>query len=93
VLHCQALGPKAQVLVHLGHHPQSTNIEAIVAFLLDECKLGGFHFNARRYADDDLIVGTTNSLELFCIYVEQVSAERSSDPQTSSTAKGVSFRT
>jgi L-rhamnose isomerase / sugar isomerase len=91
VLHCQALGPKAQVLVDLGHHPQSTNIEAIVAFLLDEGKLGGFHFNARRYADDDLIVGTTNPLELFCIYVELVSAERSSDPHTSSTARNVSY--
>ena len=53
LLHCQALGDKAQVLVDLGHHPQATNIEAIVAFLLDEGKLGGFHFNARRYADDD----------------------------------------
>jgi L-rhamnose isomerase/sugar isomerase len=46
----------------------------IVAFLLDEGRLGGFHFNARQYADDDLIVGTTNPFELFVIYHELVSA-------------------
>ncbi|MBC7646693.1 MAG: L-rhamnose isomerase, partial [Pseudopedobacter sp.] len=91
LLHCQALGPKAQVLVDLGHHAQSTNIEAIVAFLLDEGKLGGFHFNARRYADDDLIVGTTNPLELFSIYAELVAAERSSDPLTVNTAQNVAY--
>ena len=73
--HCLALGPKAQVLIDLGHHPQGTNIEAIVAFLLDEGKLGGLHLNARRYADDDLIVGSTNPFELFCIYQEIASAE------------------
>ena len=70
LVQCQAAGPKAKVLVDLGHHAQGVNIEAIVAFLLDEDRLGGFHFNARRYADDDLIVGTTNPFELFCIYVE-----------------------
>lgn len=70
LVHCLAAGPKAKVLVDLGHHAQGTNIEAIVAFLLDEGRLGGFHFNARRYADDDLIVGTTNPFELFCIYCE-----------------------
>lgn len=72
--HCLAIGSRAQVLVDLGHHAQGTNIEAIVAFLLDEGRLGGFHFNARRYADDDLIVGTTNPFELFCIYNEIVGA-------------------
>jgi len=91
LLHCTQLGPKAQVLVDLGHHAQSTNIEAIVAFLLDEGKLGGFHFNARRYADDDLIVGSTNPLELFSIYAELVSAEYSSDEVTSSTVKNVAY--
>ncbi|HTE02794.1 MAG TPA: TIM barrel protein, partial [bacterium] len=50
------LGPQAEVLVDLGHHAQGTNIEHIVACLLDEGRLGGFHFNNRRYADDDLIV-------------------------------------
>jgi len=64
------LGPRAQVLVDTGHHPQGTNVEQIVAFLLDEGKLGGFHFNARKYADDDLIVGSVNPFELFLIYNE-----------------------
>jgi L-rhamnose isomerase / sugar isomerase len=64
------LGPQAQVLVDTGHHPQGTNVEQIVAFLLDEGKLGGFHFNARKYADDDLIVGSVNPFELFLIYNE-----------------------
>ena len=68
------LGERAQVLVDTGHHAQGTNIAHIVAFLLDEGRLGGFHFNARRHADDDLIVGTSNPFELFEIYVELVSA-------------------
>lgn len=68
------LGEQAQVLVDTGHHAQGTNIAAIVAFLVDEGRLGGFHFNARQYADDDLIVGTTNPFELFVIYHELVSA-------------------
>lgn len=68
------LGERAQVLVDTGHHAQGTNIAHIVAFLLDEGRLGGFHFNARRYADDDLIVGTTNPFELFEIYAELVFA-------------------
>jgi L-rhamnose isomerase/sugar isomerase len=79
------------VLVDLGHHAQSTNIEAIVSFLLDEGKLGGFHFNARRYADDDLIVGSTNPYELFCIYHELVSAERETGSIASTTAKNVAY--
>ncbi len=68
------LGDQAEVLVDTGHHAQGTNIAHIVAFLLDEGRLGGFHFNARRYADDDLIVGTNNPQELFEIFVELVSA-------------------
>ncbi|MCS6774644.1 MAG: L-rhamnose isomerase [Anaerolineae bacterium] len=71
---CVKLGPKAQVLVDLGHHPHGTNIEHIVATLLDEGKLGGFHFNNRKYGDDDLIVGSINPLELFLIFHELVSA-------------------
>ncbi len=67
-------GPNAQVLVDTGHHAQGTNIAHIVAFLLDEGRLGGFHLNARRYADDDLIVGTNNPYELFEIYCELVQA-------------------
>lgn len=68
------LGEQAQVLVDTGHHAQGTNIAHIVAFLLDEGRLGGFHFNARRYADDDLIVGSNNPQELFEIFVELVEA-------------------
>ncbi len=68
------LGEHAEVLVDTGHHAQGTNIAHIVAFLLDEGRLGGFHFNARRYADDDLIVGTNNPFELFEIFVELVNA-------------------
>jgi len=67
-------GPKAQVLVDLGHHAPGTNIEHIVAFLLDEGGLGGFHFNNRKYADDDLTVGSVNPYEVFLIYCEIVSA-------------------
>jgi L-rhamnose isomerase/sugar isomerase len=89
LLHAQACSPQAQVLVDLGHHAPGANIEAIVATLLDEGKLGGFHFNARRYADDDLIVGTTNPLELFLIYAELVGAEH--DPATSGCASRVSY--
>jgi L-rhamnose isomerase/sugar isomerase len=74
------LGERAQVLVDTGHHAQGTNIAHIVAFLLDEGRLGGFHFNARRYADDDLIVGSSNPQELFEIYNELVDAgERAAD--------------
>jgi L-rhamnose isomerase/sugar isomerase len=68
------LGPQAEVLVDTGHHAQGTNIPVIVAFLLDEGRLGGFHLNARQYADDDLIVGSINPFELFAIYHELVSA-------------------
>lgn len=67
-------GPKAEVLVDLGHHPQGTNIEHIVAFLIDEGKLGGFHFNNRKYADDDLTIGSVNPYEVFLIYNEIVAA-------------------
>ena len=70
LLLCQRLGPLARVLVDLGHHTHGANIEQIVAILLSEGRLGGFHFNARRYGDDDLIVGTTNPLELFLIFLE-----------------------
>lgn len=69
------LGDKAYVLVDLGHHPLGTNIEQIVAILLDEGKLGGFHFNNKKYADDDLTTGSINPYELFLIFNELVSAE------------------
>ncbi len=72
---CQKCGDRAHVLVDLGHHLQGTNIEHIVAFLLDEERLGGFHFNNHKYADDDLTVGSINPYELFLIYNELVKAE------------------
>jgi len=74
---CQKLGERADVLVDLGHHAQGVNVEHIVALLLDEGRLGGFHFNGRKYGDDDLIVGSINPFELFLIYVELVEAEES----------------
>ena len=70
LLVCQKLGDRAKVLVDLGHHAQGVNIEQIVAILDDEGRLGGFHFNNRKYADDDLIVGSVNPFELFLIFVE-----------------------
>lgn len=72
---CTQLGSQAQVLIDLGHHPLGTNIEHIVAFLLDEGRMGGFHFNNKKYADDDVTVGSINPYELFLIYNELVAAE------------------
>ena len=72
---CRRLGPQAQVLVDTGHHPQGTNIEQIVALLLAEGLLGGFHFNNRKYADDDLIVGSIDPFELFRIMREIARAD------------------
>src|SRR6266576_6266826 len=74
LLMAQKLGSQAEVLVDTGHHPQGTNIPQIVAQLLDEDRLGGFHFNDRKYADDDLIVGSLNPFELFCIFNEIIDA-------------------
>src|SRR6267142_897666 len=69
-LACRRLGEQAQVLVDTGHHPQGTNVEQIVAVLLAEGLLGGFHFNNPKYADDDLIVGAIDPFELFRIMRE-----------------------
>ncbi len=70
--HCVDLGPAARVLVDTGHHAPGTNIEFIVAFLLRRARLGGFHFNSRFYADDDLMVGAADPYQLFRIMVEIV---------------------
>jgi L-rhamnose isomerase/sugar isomerase len=86
---CRRLGPKAQVLVDTGHHPQGTNVEQIVALLLSEGLLGGFHFNNRKYADDDLIVGSIDPFELFRI-LREIAAARV-DPATADTANAVAF--
>jgi L-rhamnose isomerase/sugar isomerase len=67
---CTRLGERAKVLVDLGHHLHGANVEQIVALLDEQGRLGGFHFNNRKYGDDDLIVGSTNPWELFLIFVE-----------------------
>jgi L-rhamnose isomerase/sugar isomerase len=72
--HCVALGPKAKVVVDTGHHAPGTNIEFIVASLLRADKLGGFDFNSRFYADDDLMVGAADPFQLFRIMHECVKA-------------------
>jgi len=63
-------GPQARVLVDTGHHYQAQNIEQIVAWLLAENMLGGFHFNDRRYADDDLTLGSIDPYQIFRIFHE-----------------------
>jgi L-rhamnose isomerase/sugar isomerase len=75
---CLKLGDKAEV-------------EQIVAFLVDEGRLGGFHFNNRKYADDDLIVGSSNPYELFLIYNELAEAEESDNPTVRNCARNVAY--
>jgi L-rhamnose isomerase/sugar isomerase len=71
-LYATKLGPKAYTLVDLGHHLPNANIEQIVALLLMEKKLGGFHFNDSKYGDDDLTVGSINPYQLFLIFNELI---------------------
>lgn len=85
------LGEQAQVLVDTGHHAQGTNVEQIVAYLLDEQKLGGFHFNSRKYADDDLIVGAINPYELFLIFYQILDAHADSDAGVRKTAEQIAY--
>jgi L-rhamnose isomerase/sugar isomerase len=66
----RSAGPQARVLVDTGHHYQSTNIEQIVAWLLELNALGGFHFNDRKYADDDLTLGSIDPYQVFRIFHE-----------------------
>ena len=75
LLHCTALGPRATVVVDTGHHAPGTNIEFIVAVLLRAGRLGGFDFNSRFYADDDLMVGAADPFQLFRILNEVVAAD------------------
>lgn len=70
LVQCLALGDRAQVLVDTGHHAPGTNIEFLVAQLLRLGRLGGFHFNSRFYADDDLMVGAADPFQLFRILNE-----------------------
>ncbi|GGM44304.1 L-rhamnose isomerase [Dactylosporangium sucinum] len=83
-LHCMALGDRAQVVIDTGHHAPGTNIEFIVAMLLRAGKLGGFDFNSRFYADDDLMVGAADPFQLFRILHEIVLADAVS-------GKGIAF--
>ncbi len=71
-LYASKLGPKAFTLVDLGHHLPNANIEQIVALLLMERKLGGFHFNDSKYGDDDLTVGSIRPYQLFLIFNELI---------------------
>jgi L-rhamnose isomerase / sugar isomerase len=75
LLHCLALGPQAAVVVDTGHHAPGVNIEFIVASLLRAGRLGGFDFNSRFYADDDLMVGAADPFQLFRILHEVVRAD------------------
>ncbi len=74
LVHCLALGPRARVVVDTGHHAPGTNIEFIVAVLLRAGRLGGFDFNSRFYADDDLMAGAADPFQLFRIMHEVVKA-------------------
>jgi L-rhamnose isomerase/sugar isomerase len=76
----QELGPKAFCLVDLGHHAPNTNIEMIVARLIQFKKLGGFHFNDSKYGDDDLDAGSIDPYQLFLVFNELVDAELSGAP-------------
>jgi L-rhamnose isomerase/sugar isomerase len=76
----QELGPQAFCLVDLGHHAPNTNIEMIVARLIQFRKLGGFHFNDSKYGDDDLDAGSINPYQLFLVFNELVDAELSGAP-------------
>jgi L-rhamnose isomerase/sugar isomerase len=69
-LYARKAGPRAKVLVDTGHHYQAQNIEQIVAWLIDEDMLGGFHFNDRKYADDDLTLGSIDPYAAFRIFHE-----------------------
>jgi L-rhamnose isomerase/sugar isomerase len=68
-------GPKAKVLVDTGHHLQGTNIEQIVTWLLHCDALGGFHFNDRKYADDDLTLGSIDPYQVFRIFNEILTSD------------------
>jgi L-rhamnose isomerase/sugar isomerase len=72
---CRQAGPRAKVLVDTGHHLPGCNVEHVVAFLIDEDMLGGFHFNDRKYADDDLTMGSIDPYQLFRIFHEITAAE------------------
>jgi L-rhamnose isomerase/sugar isomerase len=75
---CRSAGPQAKVLVDTGHHYQGTNIEQIVSWLVALGVLGGFHFNDRKYADDDLTLGSIDPYQVFRIFHEIHAAQAAS---------------
>lgn len=85
---CRHSGPNARVLVDTGHHLPGANIEHIVAFLLDEGLLGGFHFNDRKYADDDLTLGSIDPYAVFRIFdqIAQFEHDRAATPGSTDIA-------
>jgi len=89
---CEEVGPRAQVLVDIGHHPLATNIEHIVATLVDRKRLGGFDLNSKKYGDDDLFVGAINPHETFLIALELVAAEDDADAAIAAAAKKVLYK-
>ena len=80
LLYASKLGDKAYTLVDLGHHLPNANIEQIVALLMMEGKLGGFHFNDSKYGDDDLTVGSIRPYQLFLIFNELISGQQDNNP-------------
>ena len=94
LLVCQELGERAKVLVDLGHHAQGVNIEQIVSLLHGAGRLGGFHFNDRKYGDDDLIVGSIDPFQLFRIFFELVDERRARERRrgSRSTSRTTSSR-
>ncbi|MBZ2195425.1 L-rhamnose isomerase [Occultella gossypii] len=92
LLLCESLGPRARVLVDIGHHPLGTNIEHIVATLLGRGRLGGFDLNSKKYGDDDLFVGAVNPHELFLICLELIKAEDDTDPMVTGAAHEILYK-
>lgn len=86
---CQQIGERARVLVDIGHHPLGTNIEHIVATLVDQQRLGGFDLNSKKYGDDDLFVGAINPQEMFLIALELVAGEDDTDPAVAAATRAV----
>jgi L-rhamnose isomerase/sugar isomerase len=72
---CRQLGERAKVLVDLGHHLPNTNIEQIVATLMHQNLLAGFHFNDSKYGDDDLSTGSIKPYQLFLIFCELIEGD------------------
>jgi L-rhamnose isomerase / sugar isomerase len=89
---CQHVGERAQVCVDTGHHAMGVNIEQIVAYLLQEGRLGGFDLNDKKYGDDDLMVGSIDPYQLFRICHELVKArEDATDPAARANALDVVY--